>query len=95
MYFCLIMIGLLSATLILSVIHALIPNHWLPLVAVANAENKNDISPKFKNAVEMSLKASDGVMIFDIVHIIQNGERRERGRNPRVVAEVLQSWDGL
>ena len=38
MYFCLIMIGLLSATLILSVIHALIPNHWLPLVAVANAE---------------------------------------------------------
>lgn len=27
---------------------------------------------QFKNAVEMNLKASDGVMIFDIVHIIQN-----------------------
>lgn len=27
---------------------------------------------QFKNAVEMNLKASDGVMIFDVVHIIQN-----------------------
>jgi len=32
------MIGLLTATIILSIIHALIPNHWLPLVAVAKAE---------------------------------------------------------
>lgn len=32
------MISLLTATIILSVIHALIPNHWLPLVAVAKAE---------------------------------------------------------
>lgn len=32
------MFGLLTATFILSVIHALIPNHWLPLVAIANTE---------------------------------------------------------
>lgn len=37
---------------------------------------KQDVT-QFKNAVEMSLKASDGVMIFDIVHIIRNGWWKE------------------
>ncbi|MCO6461041.1 MAG: hypothetical protein J5I59_06530 [Saprospiraceae bacterium] len=32
------MVSLLLATVILSFIHALIPNHWLPLVAVSRAE---------------------------------------------------------
>ena len=32
------MLSLLTGTLILAAIHALIPNHWLPLVAVAKAE---------------------------------------------------------
>jgi small-conductance mechanosensitive channel len=32
------MLSLLAGTLILAIIHALIPNHWLPLVAVARAE---------------------------------------------------------
>lgn len=32
------MFSILSGTFILALIHALIPNHWLPLVAVARAE---------------------------------------------------------
>ena len=32
------MLSLLTGTIILAAIHALIPNHWLPLVAVAKAE---------------------------------------------------------
>jgi putative Mn2+ efflux pump MntP len=32
------MLSLLTGTFILAAIHALIPNHWLPLVAVAKAE---------------------------------------------------------
>ena len=32
------MISLLTATIILSIVHALIPNHWLPLVAISRAE---------------------------------------------------------
>lgn len=32
------MLSLFTGTLILAAIHALIPNHWLPLVAVAKAE---------------------------------------------------------
>ena len=33
------MFSLVAGTFILALIHALIPNHWLPLVAVARAEN--------------------------------------------------------
>lgn len=33
------MFSILTGTFILALIHALIPNHWLPLVAVARAEN--------------------------------------------------------
>ena len=33
------MLSLLAGTFILAFIHALIPNHWLPLVAVARAEH--------------------------------------------------------
>jgi hypothetical protein len=33
------MLSLVAGTFILALIHALIPNHWLPLVAVARAEN--------------------------------------------------------
>lgn len=32
------MLSLLTATILLAAVHALIPNHWLPLVAVAKAE---------------------------------------------------------
>jgi hypothetical protein len=32
------MLSLLTGTLLLAAVHALIPNHWLPLVAVARAE---------------------------------------------------------
>ncbi|OLY95661.1 hypothetical protein [Cnuella takakiae] len=39
------MTQILFGTLILAMVHALIPNHWLPLVAVAKAEGwtKNDL----------------------------------------------------
>lgn len=33
------MFSLVAGTFILALVHALIPNHWLPLVAVARAEN--------------------------------------------------------
>lgn len=45
----------------------------VPLCGGLYVEDYKKDEVQFKNAVEMSLKASDGVMIFDIVHIIQNG----------------------
>lgn len=44
----------------------------VPLCGGLYVEDYKKDEMQFKNAVEMSLKASDGVMIFDIVHIIQN-----------------------
>jgi uncharacterized lipoprotein YddW (UPF0748 family) len=44
----------------------------VPLAGGLYVEDYKKDEVQFKNAVEMSLKASDGVMIFDIVHIIQN-----------------------
>lgn len=40
------MFSVLAGTIVLAVVHALIPNHWLPLVAVARAEawNRKDIT---------------------------------------------------
>src|SRR5205809_6550531 len=33
------MFSVLAGTVLLAIVHALIPNHWLPLVAVAKAED--------------------------------------------------------
>ena len=40
------MFSVIAGTVLLAVVHALIPNHWLPLVAVARAEqwNRGDIT---------------------------------------------------
>lgn len=40
------MFSVLAGTMLLAMVHALIPNHWLPLVAVARAEawNRKDIT---------------------------------------------------
>ena len=35
------MFSILAGTVLLAIVHALIPNHWLPLVAVARAEHWN------------------------------------------------------
>ena len=32
------MLSIIAGTVLLAIVHALIPNHWLPLVAVAKAE---------------------------------------------------------
>src|SRR5438270_8683247 len=40
------MFSVIAGTVLLAMVHAMIPNHWLPLVAVARAEkwNRNDVT---------------------------------------------------
>ena len=40
------MFSVIAGTVLLALVHALIPNHWLPLVAVAKAEQwkKRDVN---------------------------------------------------
>ncbi|HUC79952.1 MAG TPA: hypothetical protein VMR70_03515 [Flavisolibacter sp.] len=60
------MIQLLLGVLLLGLIHALIPNHWLPLVAVAKAEgwSKRDLT---KIAFASALAHVTGTVLLGIV----------------------------
>lgn len=60
------MIQLLLGILLLGFVHALIPNHWLPLVAVAKAENwsKKDVT---KIAFLSALAHVSGTVLLGIV----------------------------
>lgn len=60
------MIQLLLGILLLGFVHALIPNHWLPLVAVAKAENwsKKDVA---KVAFLSALAHVSGTVLLGIV----------------------------
>ncbi|MBE7170494.1 MAG: hypothetical protein INR73_07885 [Williamsia sp.] len=60
------MIQLILGILLLGLVHALIPNHWLPLVAVAKAENwsKRDLT---KIAFLSALAHVSGTVLLGIV----------------------------
>lgn len=64
------LLNLLFGTVLLSVIHSLIPNHWLPLVAVARADQWNAKQLLTKTFVIASLHALStliiGLFIADI-----------------------------
>ncbi len=37
------MYSIITGTILLGITHALIPNHWLPLVAIARSENPDSV----------------------------------------------------
>lgn len=89
------MLSLLTGTLILAAVHALIPNHWLPLVAVARAEGW-----KKKEVTTVTLLAAashvTGTIILGIVlGFIGKELKEEYGRAITVAAAVLLIVFGL
>lgn len=89
------MISLLSGTLILAAIHALIPNHWLPLVAVAKAEKWQ---PKEVSSVTLLAAAAHvfGTVALGIVlGIIGKELKEEYGKTIEVAASILLIAFGL
>ena len=60
------MAQLLSGTILIALIHALIPNHWLPLVAVAKAEGWNN-KVLLKTALLSSLAHVVGTVLLGIL----------------------------
>jgi nickel/cobalt transporter (NicO) family protein len=60
------MAQLLSGTILIALIHALIPNHWLPLVAVAKAEGWKNNS-LFRIALFSSLAHVIGTVLLGIL----------------------------
>ena len=89
------MLSLLTGTLILAAIHALIPNHWLPLVAVAKAEGW-----KKKEITTVTLLAAGahvfGTIILGLVLGYIGKELEEKyGRAITVAAAILLIVFGL
>jgi len=89
------MLSLLTGTFILAAIHALIPNHWLPLVAVARAEGW-----KKKEITTVTLLAA-GAHVFGtivlglILGYIGKELEEEYGRAITVAAAILLIVFGL
>ncbi len=89
------MLSLLTATIILAAIHALIPNHWLPLVAVAKAERWK---PKEITTITLLAAAAHvtGTVVLGIVlGLIGKELREEYGQTIFVATAVLLIAFGL
>lgn len=89
------MLSLLTATILLAAVHALIPNHWLPLVAVAKAEGW-----KKKEITTITLLAAaahvTGTVVLGIVlGLIGKELKEEYGHSINVATAVLLIAFGL
>lgn len=89
------MLSLLTATVLLAAVHALIPNHWLPLVAVAKAERwtKKEIS-----TITLLAAAAHvfGTVILGLVLGLIGKELQEQyGRTINIAMAVLLIAFGL
>ena len=89
------MLSLLTGTIILAAIHALIPNHWLPLVAVAKAEGWK---PKEITTITLLAAAAHvfGTVILGLIlGIIGKELQEEYGRTINMAMAVLLIVFGL
>jgi nickel/cobalt transporter (NicO) family protein len=89
------MFSLLAGTFILALVHALIPNHWLPLVAVARAEKwkvKDITTVTFISATAHVLGT---VALGMVLGLIGKELKEEYGHAINVAASVLLIIFGL
>ncbi len=89
------MLSLLTGTILLAAVHALIPNHWLPLVAVAKAERWK---PKEITTVTLLAAAAHvfGTVILGFVlGVIGKELQEEYGHTIHVATAVLLIAFGL
>ncbi len=89
------MFSILSGTFLLALVHALIPNHWLPLVAVARAEGWK---PKEITGITLIAAAAHvlGTVALGVVlGLIGNKLRDEYGRAITTGAAILLIIFGL
>lgn len=89
------MFTVISGTILLALVHALIPNHWLPLVAVARAEKW-----KFKDVTSITFIAAlahvlGTVALGFVLGIIGKELQQQYGRIIQVSFSVLLIVFGL
>ena len=64
------MIQILIGSLVLSILHASIPNHWIPLVAVAKAENWSRKEALWVTTITGSAHTASTILVGIIVGLI-------------------------
>lgn len=89
------MLSLLTGTLILAAIHALIPNHWLPLVAVAKSERWKRSEITYVTLLAASAHVFGTVLLGVVLGIIGAELQEEYGEAIRVGSAVLLIVFGL
>lgn len=89
------MLSLLTGTLILAAIHALIPNHWLPLVAVAKAEGWKKREITTVTLLAAAAHVFGTVVLGIILGLIGKELEEEYGEAITAVSSVLLIIFGL
>jgi hypothetical protein len=89
------MFSLLAGTLILAFVHALIPNHWLPLVAVAKAEHWKGRDLNLVTFIAALAHVLGTIILGIILGIIGVRLERDYGKIIYVIAPVLLIIFGL
>ena len=89
------MLSLLSATIILAAVHALIPNHWLPLVAVAKAERWKQKEITTVTLLAAAAHVTGTVILGIILGLIGKELQEEYGQTIEVATALLLITFGL
>jgi len=89
------MLSLLAGTFILAFVHALIPNHWLPLVAVARAEHWKPRELNFITLIAASAHVVGTIALGLTLGLIGDRLAADYGNIINVVGPVLLIVFGL
>lgn len=89
------MFSLLAGTFVLAFVHALIPNHWLPLVAVARAEHWKIRDLNMVTLIAAAAHVIGTVILGIVLGLIGVKLQNEYGTVIYVVAPVLLITFGL
>ena len=89
------MFSLLAGTFILALVHALIPNHWLPLVAVAKAEQWKIRDVTTITFISATAHVLGTVALGLVLGFIGKELQEEYGKAINVAASILLIMFGL
>jgi len=89
------MFSIITGTILLAVIHALIPNHWLPLVAVAKAEKWEKSELMLVSSITASAHVLGTVILGIILGLVGSKLAHQYDEYVHVIAPVLLIVFGL
>ena len=89
------MFSVFAGTLLLAIVHALIPNHWLPLVAVARAEKCKQKDVTVVTFLAALAHVTGTVILGLVLGLIGKELQEEYGRIIFLVSSVLLIVFGL